>query len=279
MRKIPHQWMAIGIISLISWGVGVMPINASWIPSTIMWGVAGIWLITTLVYLVKHRGETSHSDEEKVASLLEGVKSHLVTLIAYERDAATIKAKVPCSKETVEQIYDDFTSIFGVSVVSVIVSVLQEIVCTGSVDLLIAFFKKFGDILDSNGYGLKAELEKIDLYKSSRTDLAQKMVKLKMGKGRKLITQGNIDRVRSLSYGLSSSVLLRSVLDSVPEAKDIVPPVIRVTLESVEVVAEQTLNTMLNDLENEWKISKENMDGVESALGVLSVFWGVQEDE
>jgi len=100
-----------------------------------------------------------------------------------------------------------------------------------------------------------------------------------MGQKKKHITQKNIDRVRSLSYGLSSSLLLRSVLDSVPEAKGIVPSVIRITLEGIEADAEQTLNTMLNDLENEWKISKENKDGIESALAALSALEGINENE
>jgi len=51
MRKILYQWAAVGILSLIGFGVDVMPDNTSWIPSVILWAIAGIWFFATLVYL------------------------------------------------------------------------------------------------------------------------------------------------------------------------------------------------------------------------------------
>jgi len=278
-RKILYQWAAVGIISFIGWGVDVMPSNTSWIPSAILWGIAGIWFVATLIYLVRHRHDIGNNSKQNVISMLEEIKSGLITLNMHERNAASLKAGMSCSEDTAIQIHDDFAEIFGANIVSPIMTTLREIVRKNSVDPLITFFKKFGDILDSNGYGLKAELENNDSYKSSRVDLAQKRLKLKMDKKKNRIMQKNIDRVRSLSYGLSSAVLLRSVLNSLPEAKKIVPAILRLTLEGIESVAEQTLNTMLNDLDNEWKISTEAKKAIEAILGILLALGGAQGNE
>ena len=256
-----------------------MPSNTSWIPSAILWGIAGIWFVATLIYLVRHRHDIGNNSKQNVISMLEEIKSGLITLNMHERNATSLKAGMPCSKDTAIQIHDDFAEIFGANIVSPIMITLQEIVRKNSVDPLITFFKKFGDILDSNGYGLKTELENNDSYKSSRVDLAQKRLKLKMDKEKNRIVQKNIDRVRSLSYGLSSVVLLRSVLNSLPEAKKIIPATMRLTLEGIESVAEQTLNTMLNDLDNEWKISIEAKKAIEAILGILPALGGAQGNE
>jgi hypothetical protein len=278
-RKVFYQWAAVGILSLIGWGVDVMPSNTSWIPSAILWGIAGIWFTATVVYLIRHRHDTSNDRKQGGTNTLEEVKSDLIALNEHERSAASIKAKTPCSNDTAIQIHDDFTEIFGVGIISLITTTLQEIVRKNSVDPLITFFKQFGDILDSNGYGLKAELENNDPYKSLRMGVAQRRLKLRIGKKRNRILQKNIDRVRSLSYGLNSSILFRSVLGSLPETKNKMLGESRVTLEGLESVAEQTLNTMLNDLDNEWEITKENKEAIECMLGVLSALSGIQEDE
>ncbi len=258
MRKLFYQWAGIGILSLTGWGVDVMPNNESWIPSTILWVVAGIWFLGTIVYFFKHRNDIYRRNEK--TNPLDDIKTDLITLGACEREVASGKVKTPCSKETAMRIYNDFTAIFvATNIIGFVMSLVEEIRQKHSADPLIKFFKKFGDILDSNDYGLKVELEKSDLYKSSRMDLAQKRVKIKLGKKKNSTTQNNIDRVRLLSYGLNSSILLRGVLDATPVGEGIVPAQIKVALESIESEAEKTLNTMLNDLENEWKV---NINGV-----------------
>jgi len=78
---------------------------------------------------------------------------------------------------------------------------------------------------------------------------------LKLKKDKKhSITQKNIDRTRTLSYGLNSSILLRGTVDALPNAQKIMPAIIKTTLESIESEAEKTLNTMVNDLDSEWKV-------------------------
>ena len=55
MRKILFRWAGPGILLLVGCGVDVMPGVTSWIPSIIIWGIAFIWLIATLVFLFKRR--------------------------------------------------------------------------------------------------------------------------------------------------------------------------------------------------------------------------------
>lgn len=85
MRKILYQWAAVGILSLIGWGVDVMPNNTSWIPSVILWIIAGIWFIATLVYLWKNRGKKQHklakdTESERLTDVLIEMHRRLVHL-------------------------------------------------------------------------------------------------------------------------------------------------------------------------------------------------------
>jgi hypothetical protein len=187
--------------------------------------------------------------------LLGDIKADLVTLNNCEREAATKKAMQPCPKETALRIYEDFVALFGAGAITPAISIIQEVIKNRSVDPLVEFFKKYADILDNNGYGLKADLEDNELYKSSRMDVAQKRLKLRMGKKKKAVTQKNINRVLELTYGLNCSILLKRILSPTPEAREFVPVEIRIALEGAETVGERVLNDMLNDLENEWKVN------------------------
>lgn len=55
MQKILYQWAGIGILSLIGWGVGVMPEDTSWMPSVIIWTIAFIWFVATAIYILKRK--------------------------------------------------------------------------------------------------------------------------------------------------------------------------------------------------------------------------------
>jgi|GEM_PF-4627309 len=82
MRKLLYQWAAVGILSLIGWGVDVMPNNESWIPSAIIWGIAFIWLIGTVIYFIKHRLDKKavktpsiHQIKEQEAEISERIEN------------------------------------------------------------------------------------------------------------------------------------------------------------------------------------------------------------
>ena len=193
------------------------------------------------------------SKPNNTANFLEDIKSDLVNMHMIERGLATKKASEPCPPKTAMQIYDDFIALFGENIVTFVTSLIGEILANRDVDPLIEFFKKFSEILDNNKYGLKTELESNESYKALQLDLTIKKLKLKMRRKKKAITQKNIDRACLLTYGLNSSILLRGVLGSVPEAHGIIPAVIRTTLEGIETATDKSLTDMLNNLENEWK--------------------------
>lgn len=223
----------------------------------------------TLIYLIKHKEDIQHTNNKaENISLLADIKADLVNMNMWQRQEAIKKVEQPCSKEIATRICDDFIAVFKVKITTdepfniermereaVKLPLIQKSLHR-DIDALIEFFKTFGDILDNNNYGLKINLENNELYKASRIDLAQKRIRLKMRKRKKNIAQSNIDRIVSLSYGLNSSLLLKGILKSSPEVNRKMPPVIRITLEGTETTGEKILNAMLNDLEDEWRVTK-----------------------
>jgi|GEM_PF-4646641 len=86
MRKIFYQWAGVGIITLIGFGVDMIPNNESWIPSIIIWIIAGIWFVGTIVYIFKNKKTTVNDSKTKL------VCENLVdTLTAMHRRLETIR--------------------------------------------------------------------------------------------------------------------------------------------------------------------------------------------
>jgi len=208
---------------------------------------AGIGLI--IWGLLKNESDTAKDNP------LEDIKADLVNMNIYQKELAIKKAQQVCPKEVAIQIYNDFIAVFGNDMATFIYSLIAKTLKERTVDALIGFYKTFADILDSNQYGLKVGLEENELYKVSRMDLAQKRLKLRVGKKKGAIIQKNIDRIYSLTYGLNSSILLRGILRTTPKLKKLIPASIRTNLENIETSTEKTVTTMLNDLENEWKVN------------------------
>jgi len=220
--------------------------------------VAGLVLATIIIWQGRKNNGTSKEDKQDINNnlpLLEDIKSDLLNMNKIQREVANQKLKQICPEEKGNKISDDFTALFGPDLKASAVLRIKKIVENCDIDILIDFFKKFGDLLDSNDYGLKIELENNEAYKSYRIDMAKKRLGLKLNKDRNAIIQKNIDRVYSLIYGLNSTILLKSILNSSPKVKEILPAQIKITLEGIEALAEQNLNIMLVDLENEWKVT------------------------
>ena len=196
---------------------------------------------------------SSTKAEAETASLLEDIKTDLVTMNAYQRERAIQEAQASCDGETAMQIQSDFLALFG-DAPSFATGLVNEVLVNRNVDALIDFFRKVGNILDSNNYGLKTKLENEDVYNRAYVDVSQKLLRLPVKKKRRTIIQKNIERVHSLAYGLNSSILLREALKTVPEAYRLVPTEIRIVLESIETQKDSTLNTLLADLENDWTL-------------------------
>lgn len=192
--------------------------------------------------------------ETTKTSPLEDIKSNLITMNTIQREVATKKGALPYSKKIAEQVGDDFMALFGSDVLTFATSLIQTILTNRNVDPLVDLYKKFGEIIDSNTGGLKVDLENNESYKTARMDLAQKRLKLRVSKRKNRIIQSNIDRTSTLIYGSNSYIVLRGIF-RLAKGKKIVPTELIVTMEGMEFAIEKTLNTMLNDLENEWKVT------------------------
>lgn len=220
-----------------------------------------IFLVGTVIAVILFRRASKLPELKNVGSKsdspLEDIKNDLITMNNIQREAAQIKAKEHCPDEIATQIYKDFLEVFG-DIWSFTLNITNEIAQKHQIDPLVAFFKKVGDILDSNQYGLKNELQNNKAYKAANEDLMRKRVALNLGKKTKAIVQRNIDHAKEVSYGLNSSIILRGVLAE-PKYRELMPAQIKTTLEGIEAAIEKSLNAMLNDLEKEWKVKINGM--------------------
>lgn len=74
MRKYIIQFAAQSVLCLLGWGVSLMPANTSWVPSIIIYSIALLWLIITLVYCCKYGKKVKLNVEKVVDELLsEGI--------------------------------------------------------------------------------------------------------------------------------------------------------------------------------------------------------------
>lgn len=81
MRKVFVQWAGVGILGLVGWGVDLIPNNNSWLPSIIIWSLAGIWLVGTVIYWITHRKEIAREDTtEKVIGILQNMNKRIMEL-------------------------------------------------------------------------------------------------------------------------------------------------------------------------------------------------------
>ncbi len=197
-------------------------------------------------------GLTGQKNEDKIdePNPLEDIKNDLITLNTLERAEAHNKAKELCPVETAKQIYNDYNYMFDLQ--NMMTNMIR-ILMNRDIDWLINYCRNVGNILDNNKYGLKRGLEDNAEYREARTDLAKKRVNLKRNKKKKQTIQNNIERTKAFSYGMNSHILLRKAINDTPELVGTAPAELRMVLENIENSTEIVLNTILNDLENEWK--------------------------
>jgi len=200
--------------------------------------------------------------------VIVAIKSDLTNMNIIERQKATEKAQHLCLADIAGHIIDDLSALFGMGVTTNSplniadikkkaseIPLIQRAIVNNDRGALVEYFKKWGGAFDSNKFGLKMILSLDDNYELARANLAQDRVKLKVrvSEEKNKIIQDNIDRVKDLSYGLNSFILLRSVLKSAPEQKqEKVPPETRIILESAEAISEKFLRIALDDLEKDW---------------------------
>lgn len=257
----------------VAWALSVWPILAAI-------GGAGAFLTTWVIKHDFNKKGKEHPSEgltKRTANPLEDIKTNLIKINTLEREVASQKAKQLCPNTIAMHIHDDCLEIWGTDINRFIAPILHSVVIKHDPDPLIDFFKGFGDILDSNNYGLKAQLQNNEPYGSFQMDIAQKRLYLDAtSRKKKSITQKNINRALSFIYGLNSSIILRGVLDSISTDEMRIPALVRVGLEGIETLGEQILNQMLDDLEHEWKPTinlaefKEIVTKLNDVLGIVN---------
>ncbi|MCJ7743873.1 MAG: hypothetical protein MUO99_04855 [Dehalococcoidales bacterium] len=137
------------------------------------------------------------------AKELDSIKTNLVAIEKYERDAAIKQSKGQYANSLRARIQKDFYTYFSVSTME---SIFQQALRKRNIDPMLDFYKKFGDILDANECGLKLQLQGIPQYGTTLADLTNKSVTLHLTKKKVDIVQGNISRVLKGGYGLNSGV-------------------------------------------------------------------------
>lgn len=186
-------------------------------------------------------------------NLLDDIKAVLIEIDTCERNAAVRKSKQTHSRDIAKRVIEDMAEVHG-DLMTFFASMLENVLEKHNIDYLINFFAKTAGIMDTEDYGLKAELSNNTAYTKLGLDLTKKRVRLRVRKKKRPLIEKNIDRICALTYGVNSSIIFREVVKALPEAKS-VPREIMVALESMESVMRKLLPKMLNDLDNEWKVT------------------------
>jgi len=190
--------------------------------------------------------------KEENENLLDEIKSVLIEIDTCEKDAAVRKGKQTHSRDIAKRVIEDAADVLG-DLMPFLTSMLENVLGKGNIDYPINFFAKIAGIMDTEDYGLKAELSSNQDYVKLGSDLTKKRVSLRVRRKKRTLIEKNIDRICTLTYGINSSIIFREVVKSMPEAR-IVPREIMVALESMESAMRKLLPKMLNDLDNEWKV-------------------------
>jgi hypothetical protein len=140
--------------------------------------------------------------------------------------------------------------------ISRIESVVEAATTRNNVDPLLIFYKKFGDILDANGYGLKLQLQRVPEYYDALAALTTMSVTLRLRKRKIELIQGNVDRLINGEYGLNSGIVLRDMLKTSRQRSsnesDLIHSAV-LGLEALENIFRQFLTYGLQHLDKKWK--------------------------
>lgn len=86
MQKLFYQWAGVVILSLIGWGVSLVPHVTNWRPASIIWGIAFLWLVATFIYWITHRKTLSKTGIYSIISILDRMDKRLNQLAQMEKD-------------------------------------------------------------------------------------------------------------------------------------------------------------------------------------------------
>lgn len=74
MSRIRWRWAGVGILFLIGLGAEIMPDVRDWLASGIIWGIAFVWLIVTIIYWRKHGKTVDKIKQPKLSEIRKWVK-------------------------------------------------------------------------------------------------------------------------------------------------------------------------------------------------------------
>lgn len=80
-------------MALIGWGVDLIPSNKSWIPSSIIWGLAFLWAVVVIISSVGRRGKVEEAKEEGKEENLVDVLNKMHKRMLYLKDVKVSKTR------------------------------------------------------------------------------------------------------------------------------------------------------------------------------------------
>lgn len=192
------------------------------------------------------------------------IKDNLIDINKYERAIANKITQEKFPTNTLKNIHNDFMGIINENT---LISMFTDLM-NNNIDSTINFLKKFGDILDANGCGLKAKLDNYKPYQKTNLDLLHNRIRIHANSKKKHTIQENIDRLRSLIYGLNSAIILRNILKPLSESASLPIRIILITFEGIESICEKNLSHGLDNIDKKWEY-KLRLGEVENQLKTL----------
>jgi len=217
-------------------------------PFWLFWLLLSLAIIFALIMAIRDVKKQTLKQE---VNLLGDIKSDLITLNKYEKEVATKKSKKRMSSAELNKIKCDFQNYITNTVIPLFTNISTLPSKEQMLDSIIKFFIGVGDILDSNGYGLKENLVNITEYNSAKEDIANKQLRLR--KKNRILIQKHIRKAMLLNYGLNSVIIFRNIYRSSPEFRVNIPLNYNTMVESAERVGDKFLTGMLENLDADWE--------------------------
>jgi hypothetical protein len=185
------------------------------------------------------------------SEVLSNIKSDLIKISKYEKDAAIKRVVEPCSTINAINIKEDIRATVNIKVITDIV----KKALVGDIDPLIRFYFQIGNILNVNNYGLEGTIDK-KLYKIAEDDLEANRATLKDLSENFVVTQNNISRLRDYFFGLNSSNILKEVFKPKSfedEKANGVMRLVLLSLEPIKAAMEKDFQYCLDNLDEQWE--------------------------
>src|SRR3972149_1288695 len=202
-------------------------------PFWLFWILLSLAIVFALIMAIRDVKKQTIKQE---VNLLGDIKSDLITLNKYEKEVATKKGKKRISSAKIKYNFENYITNTAIPLFTNISTLPSK---EQLLDSIIKFFVGVGDILDSNGYGLKEDLAIITEYNSAKEDIAIKQLRLR--KKNRVLIQEHIRKAMLLNYGLNSVIVFRNIYRSSPEFRENIPLNYNTMIESAERVGDTFL--------------------------------------